>query len=116
MRRVCEETAELLNLPSSYRVGVVPASDTGAFEMAMWSMLGERPVDLCAWESFGKGWINDAIDQLKLTDFSLFEADYGDLPPLASTNSENDIVFTWNGTTSGVKYLTQIGFLMIVKG
>ena len=103
LRRVCEETAELLNLPSSYRVGVVPASDTGAFEMAMWSMLGERPVDLCAWESFGKGWINDAIDQLKLTDFSLFEADYGDLPPLASTNSENDIVFTWNGTTSGVR-------------
>jgi len=103
LRRVCEETAELLNLPSSYRVGVVPASDTGAFEMAMWSMLGERPVDLCAWESFGKGWIKDAIDQLKLTDFSLFEADYGDLPPLASTNSENDIVFTWNGTTSGVR-------------
>ena len=103
LRRVCEETADLLNLPSSYRVGVVPASDTGAFEMAMWSMLGERPVDLCAWESFGKGWIKDAIDQLKLTDFSLFEADYGDLPPLASTNSENDIVFTWNGTASGVR-------------
>ena len=103
LRRVCEETADLLNLPSSYRVGVVPASDTGAFEMAMWSMLGERPVDLCAWESFGKGWINDAINQLQLPDFSLFEADYGDLPPLASTNSENDIVFTWNGTTSGVR-------------
>ena len=103
LKRVCEETSSVLGLPDDYRVGVVPASDTGAFEMAMWSMLGERPVDLCAWESFGKGWINDAVNQLKLSEISLFEADYGDLPKLELTNSDNDIVFTWNGTTSGVK-------------
>ena len=103
LKRVCEETSSVLGLPDDYRVGVVPASDTGAFEMAMWSMLGERPVDLCAWESFGKGWINDAVNQLRLSELSLFEADYGDLPKLELTNSDNDIVFTWNGTTSGVK-------------
>ena len=103
LKRVCEETSSVLGLPDDYRVGVVPASDTGAFEMAMWSMLGERPVDLCAWESFGKGWVSDAVNQLKLSEISLFEADYGDLPKLELTNSDNDIVFTWNGTTSGVK-------------
>ena len=101
--RVCDETAELLKLPEGYRVGVVPASDTGAFEMAMWSLLGGRPVDVCAWESFGRGWLTDITKQLSLENVNLFTADYGHLPDLTQTNSYHDIVFTWNGTTSGVK-------------
>ena len=100
LRRVCEETADLLNLPSSYRVGVVPASDTGAFEMAMWNFLGHIPVDVFAWESFGKGWVTDIIKQLGLEDANVIEADYGILPDLQSANSDSDIVFTLNGTTS----------------
>ncbi|WP_231882816.1 phosphoserine transaminase [Oleiphilus sp. HI0132] len=99
----CTETARLLGLPEGYRVGVVPGSDTGAMEMAMWSMLGARPVDVFAWESFGKGWITDITKQLKLDDVSLYEADYGKLPDFSQASSSHDIVFTWNGTTSGVK-------------
>ncbi len=98
-----EKTAELLQLPPGYRVGIVPASDTGAFEMAMWSLLGARPVDVFAWESFGKGWASDISQQLKLQDVRLFEAPYGELPDLNQASPEHDIVFTWNGTTSGVK-------------
>ncbi len=98
-----EKTAELLHLPPGYRVGIVPASDTGAFEMAMWSLLGARPVDVFAWESFGKGWASDISQQLKLNDVRLFEAPYGELPDLGQASPEHDIVFTWNGTTSGVK-------------
>ena len=101
--RVCSETAELLGLPEGYRVGVVPASDTGAVEMAMWSLLGPRPVDVFSWESFGKGWLLDITQQLKLEQVNSYTADYGDLPDLAQASPDHDIVFTWNGTTSGVK-------------
>ena len=103
LREVCEETKRLLGLPDDYLVGVVPASDTGAFEMAMWSMLGVRGVDVFAWESFGKTWLNDIVKDLRLPDVNIYEADYGVLPDLSLTNKRNDIVFTWNGTTSGVK-------------
>ncbi len=103
LREVCEETKRLLGLPDDYLVGVVPASDTGAFEMAMWSMLGARGVDVFAWESFGKTWLNDIVKDLTLPDVNIYEADYGVLPDLSLINKRNDIVFTWNGTTSGVK-------------
>jgi phosphoserine aminotransferase len=103
LRSVCDETKRLLGLPDDYLVGVVPASDTGAFELAMWSMLGARDIDVFCWESFGKGWLNDIINDLKLQNVNRYEADYGLLPDLSSVNGENDIVFTWNGTTSGVK-------------
>lgn len=99
----CSKTAEILGLPPGYRVGVVPASDTGAMEMAMWSLLGSKPVDVVAWESFGSGWVTDIIKQLKLDNVSRYEADYGNLPDLTKVNFDHDVVFTWNGTTSGVK-------------
>lgn len=101
--RVCSETAEVLGLPEGYLVGVVPASDTGAVEMAMWSLLGERGVDVLAWESFGKGWVTDITKQLRLENVTSREAGYGELPDLSQVNFDNDVVFTWNGTTSGVK-------------
>jgi phosphoserine aminotransferase len=97
------ETADILGVPEDYRVGIVPASDTGAVEMAMWSMLGARGVDFFAWESFGAGWISDAEKQLKLTDMRVFEAEYGALPDLSQYDGARDCVFTWNGTTSGVR-------------
>jgi phosphoserine aminotransferase len=100
---VCDETKRLLGLPNDYLVGVVPASDTGAFEMAMWSMLGAREVDVFSWESFGKGWLNDIVNDLKLGNVNRYEADYGLLPDLSLASGKNDIVFTWNGTTSGVR-------------
>jgi len=103
LRSVCDETKRLLGLPDDYLVGVVPASDTGAFEMVMWTMLGARDIDVFCWESFGKGWLNDIVNDLKLQNVNRYEADYGLLPDLSSANGENDIVFTWNGTTSGVK-------------
>ncbi|ABD80594.1 phosphoserine transaminase [Saccharophagus degradans] len=103
LARACSLTAELLGLPEGYRVGIVPGSDTGAVEMAMWSMLGQRGVDVLAWESFGSGWVTDIIKQLKLDNVRVMEADYGLLPNLAEVNFANDVVFTWNGTTSGVK-------------
>ncbi len=98
-----DRTRNLLQLPDDYRVGIVPASDTGAMEIALWSLLGQRGVDLLAWESFGSGWINDVVNQLKLDDVNHLEADYGQLPDLKKVNFENDVVFVWNGTTSGVK-------------
>lgn len=103
LRSVCDETKRILGLPEDYLVGVVPASDTGAFEMVMWSMLGARDIDVFCWESFGKGWLNDIVNDLKLKSVNRYEADYGLLPDLSLANGENDIVFTWNGTTSGVK-------------
>ena len=93
---------ECLALPETHRIGIVPASDTGAFEMAMWSMLGGRPVTNLAWESFGEGWVTDAVKQLKL-DPTVIRADYGELPDLAQVDWSNDVLFTWNGTTSGVR-------------
>jgi phosphoserine aminotransferase len=100
---VIDKTRKLLNIPADYHIGIVPASDTGAFEMAMWSLLGARGVDVMAWESFGAGWITDIQKQLKLDDVNVFKADYGQLPDLAKVDSDRDVVFTWNGTTSGVK-------------
>ena len=99
----CTETAEILGLPEGYRVGVVPASDTGAVEMIMWSVLGQRPVDIFAWESFGRGWLTDAVKQLKLDNINSYTAGYGLLPDMSQANPDNDCIFTWNGTTSGVK-------------
>jgi len=96
-------TREILRVPDSYRIGIVPASDTGAVEMAMWSMLGARGVDMVAWESFGSGWITDVVKQLKLDDVRRIEAGYGELPDLATIDFDRDVVFTWNGTTSGVR-------------
>ena len=96
-------TREILGVPSDYLIGIVPASDTGAVEMAMWSLLGARGVDMLAWESFGEGWVTDVAKQLKLKDVRILKSGYGDLPDLASVNFDNDVVFTWNGTTSGVK-------------
>jgi len=103
LKRACLDTAKVLGLPEGYRVAVVPASDTGAIEMAMWSMLGERPVDVLYWESFGQGWATDINKQLKLDNVRTLSADYGELPDLTQVNSDHDVVFTWNGTTSGVK-------------
>ncbi|MDP9838853.1 phosphoserine aminotransferase [Neorhizobium huautlense] len=96
-------TREILNVPADYRIGIVPASDTGAVEMAMWSLLGERGVDMVAWESFGAGWVTDVVKQLKLKDVRKIEADYGLLPDLSTIDFDRDVVFTWNGTTSGVR-------------
>jgi phosphoserine aminotransferase len=93
---------ELLALPDTHRIGIVPGSDTGAFEMAMWTMLGARPVTTLAWESFGEGWVTDAVKQLKL-DPAVIRANYGELPDLGQVDWSNDVLFTWNGTTSGVR-------------
>ena len=93
---------ELLRLPDTHRIGIVPGSDTGAFEMAMWTMLGARPVTALAWESFGEGWVTDAVKQLKI-DPNVIRADYGQLPDLTQVDWSNDVLFTWNGTTSGVR-------------
>ena len=98
-----DKTRDILGVPSDYRVGIVPASDTGAFEMAMWSMLGCRAVDMFYWESFGSGWVSDLVEQLKLDSTNDYQADYGELPDLGQANPENDCVFTFNGTTSGVR-------------
>ncbi|MEM9207115.1 MAG: phosphoserine transaminase [Pseudomonadota bacterium] len=103
LKLAIDKTREILGVPDKYRIGIVPASDTGAYEMAMWTMLGARGVDMLAWESFGKGWITDAVKQLKLENCRLIEADYGELPDLSSVDFDKDVCFTWNGTTSGVK-------------
>jgi phosphoserine aminotransferase len=96
-------TREVLGVPADYRIGVTPGSDTGAFEMAMWSMLGARGVDVLAWESFGEGWVFDIVKELKLKDTRTLKAPYGELPDLSKVNFDNDVVFAWNGTTSGVR-------------
>ncbi|MCJ8324375.1 MAG: phosphoserine transaminase [Rhizobiales bacterium] len=98
-----KQTRDLLQIPDDYRIGIVPGSDTGAVEMALWSMLGARGVDMLAWESFGAGWVTDVVKQLKLDNVTKHIAGYGKLPNLAAVNFDNDVVFTWNGTTSGVR-------------
>jgi phosphoserine aminotransferase len=101
LKDLIDRTSAILGIPADYRVGIVPASDTGAVEMALWSMLGARGVDMLAWESFGKGWIGDVKNQLKLSDLRSFEAPYGEIPDLSQVDFSRDVVFTWNGTTSG---------------
>ncbi|HEY9057203.1 MAG TPA: phosphoserine transaminase [Aurantimonas sp.] len=103
LQQAIEETRDILGVPADYRVGIVPASDTGAVEMAMWSLLGERGVDVLAWESFGAGWVTDVVKQLKLDDARSFEAAYGEIVDFAQVDFDRDVVFTWNGTTSGVR-------------
>ena len=103
LKRAIDLTREVLEVPADYRIGIVPASDTGAVEMALWSLLGARPVTMLAWESFGEGWVTDVEKQLKLKDFSVIKAPYGELPDLSKVDFSTDVVFTWNGTTSGVR-------------
>jgi phosphoserine aminotransferase len=103
LKEVIDRSRAILGLPADYRIGIVPGSDTGAVELALWSFLGARGVDLLAWESFGEGWITDAVKQLKLGDLRTLRADYGKLPDLAEADFDRDVVFTWNGTTSGVR-------------
>jgi phosphoserine aminotransferase len=102
LKQAIEETREILEIPADYKIGIVPASDTGAVEMALWSLLGARPVEMLAWESFGKGWVTDVVKQLKL-DATVREADYGRIVDLSQVDFAHDVVFTWNGTTSGVR-------------
>ena len=103
LQKAIDLTREVLGVPADYRIGIVPASDTGAVEMALWSLLGARGVDVLAWESFGEGWVTDIVKQLKLSDVRTLSADYGKLPDLNKVDFDRDVVFTWNGTTSGVR-------------
>ncbi len=103
LKEAIDLTREILGVPADYRIGIVPASDTGAVEMALWSLLGERGVDMVAWESFGSGWVTDVIKQLKLEDTRTFVAPYGELVDFSEVDFDRDVVFTWNGTTSGVR-------------
>ena len=103
LKRAIDETRAVLEVPADYLIGIVPASDTGAVEMALWSMLGARPVTMLSWESFGEGWVTDVIKQLKLKDVTTIKAGYGELPDLSKVEFATDVVFTWNGTTSGVR-------------
>ena len=103
LKRVIDLTREVLQVPGDYRIGIVPASDTGAVEMALWSLLGPRPVTMLTWEFFGEGWVSDTVKELKLKNVTVLRAAYGELPDLAKVDAASDIVFTWNGTTSGVR-------------
>ncbi|HZQ13570.1 MAG TPA: phosphoserine transaminase [Pseudolabrys sp.] len=103
LKRAIDLTREVLEIPADYRIGIVPASDTGAVEMALWSLLGARPVTMLVWESFGEGWLTDVEKQLKLKDVTVLKAPYGELPDLTKVDFATDVVFTWNGTTSGVR-------------
>jgi phosphoserine aminotransferase len=103
LKQAIDLTREVLGVPADYHIGITPGSDTGAVEMALWSLLGARPVDVLAWESFGDGWVTDVVKQLKLADARTLKAAYGELPDLAQVNFDHDVVFTWNGTTSGVR-------------
>ena len=103
LKRAIDLTREVLEVPADYRIGIVPASDTGAVEMALWSLLGARPVTMLAWESFGEGWVSDVRNELKLKDVTVLKAPYGALPDLGEVNPASDVVFTWNGTTSGAR-------------
>jgi phosphoserine aminotransferase len=103
LKRAIDLTREILEVPADHRIGIVPASDTGAVEMALWSLLGARPVSMLAWESFGEGWVGDVLKELKLKNVTVVKAGYGELPDLSKVDPASDIVFTWNGTTSGVR-------------
>jgi phosphoserine aminotransferase len=103
LKLAIERTREILEIPADFRVGIVPGSDTGAFEMALWSVLGARGVDVLAWESFGNGWVTDIVQQLRVVDVRVLDAEYGALPDLGKVDFTRDVVFTWNGTTSGVR-------------
>jgi phosphoserine aminotransferase len=103
LKRAIDLTREVLEVPADYRIGIVPASDTGAVEMALWSLLGPRPVTMLSWESFGEGWVSDVAKELKLKDVKTLKAPYGELPDLSKVDWKTDVVFTWNGTTSGVR-------------
>src|ERR1700744_1171344 len=103
LKDAIQRTRKLLGIPADFRIGIGPPSDTGAVEMALWSMLGARPVDLFAWESFSEDWVTDTVKQLKLKDARTFKAAYGQIPDLKQYDGNNDAVFVWNGTTSGVK-------------
>jgi phosphoserine aminotransferase len=103
LKRAIDLTREVLEVPADYRIGIVPASDTGAVEMALWSLLGPKPVTMIAWESFGEGWVSDVVKELKLKDATVLKAGYGELPDLSKVDQNSDFVFTWNGTTSGVR-------------
>ena len=103
LKRAIDLTRDILRVPAGYRIGIVPASDTGAVEMALWSLLGPRPVTMLAWESFGEGWVSDVQKELKLKDVKVLKAPYGELPDLSKVDPNSDVVFTWNGTTSGVR-------------
>jgi len=103
LKRAIDLTREVLQILPDYRIAIVPASDTGAVEMALWSLLGARPVTMLAWESFGEGWVSDVVSELKLKNVTILKAGYGELPDLAKVDWSNDVVFTWNGTTSGVR-------------
>jgi len=103
LKQIIEDSRALLGIPADYKLGIVPASDTGAVEMALWSLLGPRGVDILAWESFGEGWVSDVAKELKLKDVTVLKAPYGELPDLAKVDPASDVVFTWNGTTSGVR-------------
>ncbi len=103
IKAVIDKTRSILDVPADYRIAIVPASDTGAVEMMLWHALGPRPVDMLAWESFGEGWVTDVVKQLKLKDTRILKSGYGQLPDLGQVNPDHDIVFTWNGTTSGVR-------------
>jgi phosphoserine aminotransferase len=103
LKLAIELTREVLEVPTNYKIGIVPASDTGAVEMALWSLLGARPVTTIAWESFGEGWVSDIVKELKLKDVTRLHAPYGEIPDLSKADPASDIVFTWNGTTSGVR-------------
>jgi len=103
LKRAIDLTREILQVPADYRIGIVPASDTGAIEMSLWSLLGARPITMLAWESFGEGWVSDVAKELKLKNVTTLKAGYGELPDLSKVDPGSDVVFTWNGTTSGVR-------------
>ena len=103
LKLVIDKSKEMLNLPNDYVVGILPGSDTGALEASLWSLLGLKGVDILAWENFGKDWIKDVLNQLQLSDLNIHDVNYGDFPDLTKVNFKNDVIFTWNGTTSGVK-------------
>jgi len=103
LKEVIDKTKKILGIPESYLLGIMPGSDTGALEASLWSMLGARGVDILAWENFGKDWVVDVVEQLKINSLNVYEADYGELHDLSKVNFTNDVIFTWNGTTSGVR-------------